>query len=498
VTLTDIRLVPSCGTPFGAAPVNDCPAGFTDPGVFSLSPTGTGISGSCSGQTFNIVAASATGQVSFVPVGGAVVLTVPGTANDSCEISFTFNVLKAPTRDASASPGLQTHNLTFASGISAVNGNPGTGTTSGIISVIPPPDIEIVKSATPASRPQPGGDFTFDLVVSNPGLTAISITSLIDNIYGNLGDPANPNVSNNTCDELIGDVLAAGGGSTTCSFVGSFTGVAGNSETDTVTVVGTDVNNNTATDADDATVTLTAPLPQIIVTKLVSPGSLPEPGGVFTFTVQVNNPSGASSVTITSLTDNIYGDLATRAGSTCGSLIGVTLAPGATSAPCTFTGSFTGSSGASETDTVTVIGTGPNGDTTTDTDQATVTLTPVGTPPGPGTGPSPPAQLVAATGGSARITGPSGCPSRPFSVIVSGSKIRRVVFYLDGKRVKALNRPNSGRRFVLQIRPGTLRTGTHRVLAVTSFTTASKTKQRTLRRVFQKCGRNIVAPRFTA
>jgi len=121
----------------------------------------------------------------------------------------------------------------------------------------------------------------------------------------------------------------------------------------------------------------------------------------------------------------------------------------------------------------------------------------VPTSPPPGS-PPPPAQLVAGTGGSARITGPTGCPSRNFSVIVTGSKIRRVVFYIDGRRVKALSRPNSGRRFVLLVKPGPLRTGTHRVVAVTSFTAASKTKQRTLRRVFQKCGRQMVAPRFTA
>jgi hypothetical protein len=35
------------------------------------------------------------------------------------------------------------------------------------------------------------------------------------------------------------------------------------------------------------------------------------------------------------------------------------------------------------------------------------------------------------------------------------------------------------------------------VLAVTYFTTASKTKQRTLRVVFQRCGHALAQPRFT-
>ncbi len=48
----------------------------------------------------------------------------------------------------------------------------------------------------------------------------------------------------------------------------------------------------------------------------------------------------------------MYGNIATLAGSSCGSLIGVVLAPGATSAPCSFTGPFTGKAGASQTDRV--------------------------------------------------------------------------------------------------------------------------------------------------
>ena len=106
----------------------------------------------------------------------------------------------------------------------------------------------------------------------------------------NLGDPANPDVVQpNTCDELIGDTLAAGGGSTTCTFVGVFTGVAGDTETDTVTVVGTDANGNTATDADDATVTI-VPAPDIEIVKSVTPASRPEPGGAFTYDLVITNP----------------------------------------------------------------------------------------------------------------------------------------------------------------------------------------------------------------
>ncbi len=89
-------------------------------------------------------------------------------------------------------------------------------------------------------------------------------------MYGNLLNPANPAVQPSTCDELAGDVLAANGGSTTCTFVGTFTGVAGDTQIDMVTVIGTDVNGNTATDEDDAIVTI-VPAPEIQIVKSVTP-----------------------------------------------------------------------------------------------------------------------------------------------------------------------------------------------------------------------------------
>ena len=278
-----------------------------------------------------------------MPVGPAVVLTQPGTANDICVIAFTFDVLKTPDVDVSGSPGVQTYNLTYATGTPSVNPNnlQATGTTNGIVTVFPQPDIEIVKSVTPLTRPEPGGSFTYDLLITNPGPIDIVITSLIDNVYGDLGNPANPLVQPSTCDELIGDTLTANGGSTTCTFVGAFTGVAGDTETDTVTVIGTDANNNTATDSDDATVTL-VPAPDIEIVKSVTPPSRPEPGGAFTYDLLITNP-GPIDIVITSLVDDVYGNLGDPANplvqpSTCDELIGDTLTAGGGSTTCTFVG----------------------------------------------------------------------------------------------------------------------------------------------------------------
>jgi hypothetical protein len=281
--------------------------------------------------------------------------------------------------------------------------------------------------------------------------------------------------------------------------VGTFTSPTPATETDIVTVTGVGVTSGTGvTDNDDAVVRL-VPLPQIALIKDVAPGTRPVPGGQFTFTVRVSNP-GAETIVIQTLNDNVYGNIASASGarftdSTCGALIGTTLAPGAQSAPCTFVGTFTSATPASETDTVTVTGMGVESRAPVRAeDNATVTLTPAASPP------ANVAQVLPETStpsGTARAIAPSGCVTTNFNVQVTGRQIRRVVFYLDGRKISTLTRPNRGTRFVLPIRPNSLRRGTHRVLAVTSFTTASGTRPRTLRVTFSRCGRVAAAPRFT-
>jgi len=282
----------------------------------------------------------------------------PGTSSAPCTFLGTF------TGPAGASQtDVVTVTGTDASGTVVTADDDATVT---LINVVP--DISVVKSATPSSRPAPGGAFTFDVVVTNTGPSPLTITSLTDDIYGDV-----TTIPGSTCSTAIGTVLPSGV-SFSCSFTGNFTGVGGAAQTDVVTVTGTDAAGVVVTDNDDATVTLTSVFPTVRVDKTAAPFSLPEPGGAFTFTAVVTN-TGTVPVTITSLTDDIYGNLATRPGSTCGALIGTTLAPGASSAPCTFPGNFIGDAGATQTDVVTVVVSGPGGTTATDDDDATVIIT---------------------------------------------------------------------------------------------------------------------------
>jgi hypothetical protein len=104
--------------------------------------------------------------------------------------------------------------------------------------------------------------------------------------------------------------------------------------------------------------------------------------------------------------------------------------------------------------------------------------------------------------GSARLRGPSGCPtSRIVRATVTGSRIARVTFYVDGRRVKTVRRADSRGRFVLSLRLSQLRVGPHRVSARVRFVEASGTPTRTYRMSVRRCGTqspgSAVRPQFT-
>jgi uncharacterized repeat protein (TIGR01451 family) len=244
------------------------------------------------------------------------------------------------------------------------------------------PAATVSKTASPSTRPAPGGTFTFGVTVTNTGTQPVTLVSLTDSVYGDLS-------GRGTCG--VGAALPSNA-SYSCSFVGTFTGSAGASQTDVVTAVVQTATGARASASGSATVSLTGgqggPL---AVDKSASPSSLPAPGGTVTFTVRVSN-TGPDPLTIASITDDVYGDLAGRG--TCAS--GGVLQPGAVFF-CQFTGTFTGTAGASQTDTVTVRATDPRGGSTTGSASATVTLT-AGVPSG-GTG---------GTGGTGGVSGGAG------------------------------------------------------------------------------------------
>ena len=151
------------------------------------------------------------------------------------------------------------------------------------------PSIGVEKTADPTSVSEPGGSVTFDVVVNNTGDRIVTLTTLVDDIHGDLNGQG-------TC-SLPQDIAI--GGFYACAFSADVTGNAGDSETDVVTASGNDDDGNPVSDDDDATVTVTDSPSSIQVTKTADPDEVAEPGGLVNFTVRVNNHSTVDSVTAT-------------------------------------------------------------------------------------------------------------------------------------------------------------------------------------------------------
>lgn len=151
-TLSEIRHTPSCGS----LPTGDgrCPAGQEDPGVFALSAAGTGGPGACAGLTFAITVTNvATGEVTITP-SSPVVLGPPGPGDsDTCRIDFTADVLKLPTKNAGGGPSIQTVQIVFAQGTTAI-GNLAIGLGSNFITVLEPTPTP-TPTSTPTLTPTP-------------------------------------------------------------------------------------------------------------------------------------------------------------------------------------------------------------------------------------------------------------------------------------------------------------------------------------------------------
>ena len=241
------------------------------------------------------------------------------------------------------------------------------------------PSIDVTKIADPITVAEPGGPVEFTVHVKNTSVSTdpVRITSLVDDPDG-VG-PAEPIDLNGKGSCSVPQVIRPSE-TYTCKFTRMITGNAGEVKIDVVTAVGHDDDGHSVSDHDDAEVTITDVASSITVDKSATPSSVQEPGGDVAFTVVIKNTSAADAVTIDTVVDSIYGNLATKG--TCDTLIGKVLqrddhaASGSDEATCTFTGLVTGSAGSTHTNVVTVTGHDDDAHSLTAHDDATVTITP--------------------------------------------------------------------------------------------------------------------------
>ena len=263
-----------------------------------------------------------------------------------------------------------------------------------------PPLIQVVKTANPLVRNEPGGSFTFSITITNVGPEDVTITDLTDDVYGNLN-------GRGTC--AVGAVLPHNGGTYSCSFTADFFGNAGASQTDIVTASGVDNDGSRTTARDDAVVRLVDVPPTVTVVKDADPASRVDPGGAFTFFVTVNNTS-FEPVTVVSLTDDVYGNLNGRGTCAIGAVI-----PAGGSYKCQFTVDYRGPGGSSQVDRVFVTVVDNDGSRASANDDARISITPlpvvpptlppvvVPTVPPPAISPTPLVRTGSDVGGPARL-----------------------------------------------------------------------------------------------
>ena len=146
-------------------------------------------------------------------------------------------------------------------------GNTVHASANATVTITPvPPMITTTKSAAPPSLQEPGGTFTFSWSVTNNGPEAVTVTSIVDDVYGDLNGKG-------TC--AVGARLAPNGGTYSCIFTGSFFGNAAATQTDAITTTGRDDRGQTVVSKSSATVTITNVPPSIQITKTPDPTSRP-------------------------------------------------------------------------------------------------------------------------------------------------------------------------------------------------------------------------------
>jgi len=169
-------------------------------------------------------------------------------------------------------------------------------------------EIIVTKEASPPQVDEPGGTVTYTVDIENAAeFETVVISSITDDVYGDLGDSSNTGVSDNTCDDLIGEDLDPGE-TVSCTFKGFVGGNAGERVTDIVTVVANQPSTgNDISDFDDADVDIVdiASAPTVDKTAQSTANCQVD----VSYQVVVNNSSDFDTLMVNSLNDDKFGNI---------------------------------------------------------------------------------------------------------------------------------------------------------------------------------------------
>ncbi|MEZ4683847.1 MAG: VWA domain-containing protein [Caldilineaceae bacterium] len=283
-------------------------------------------------------------------------LAPSGTLGSSYQCQFTATVV--------GEPGSYSDTLTAMTTDDDGNVASFTHTTSTAITNLPPA-ATLQVAVTPENRPEPGGTCVFTATVANLSAVEPLTLTLLNHALLDLAAP--PGVTT-TC--ALPQLLAPGA-SYRCTYRAA---ILQNSGTYTA-AFGAAVADNEGS---------VLPLNRVIEIDLIDVPSalnvrmhaarttLAEPGGTLPFTVTVENSSPVDTVTIQTLVDDRYGDLA----HTCATALPVDLLPGAI-LRCTFQGAVSGPVGSIQSNAVLATGIDDDGKPISDGDEESIEITDV-------------------------------------------------------------------------------------------------------------------------
>jgi hypothetical protein len=202
---------------------------------------------------------------------------------------------------------------------------------------IGPPIATLVlqKTASPTAIQEPSGTVTYTYAVTNTSESGdIQLNTLNDDRLGDV-TLMQGTISSTNC--AMPQTVAPQGGEYVCEVTATVSGESGDEVVNIGTVTGTDIVGDPVVATDRAVVDVTGDTAAMAVTKTATPNQLPTPGGEVEFTITVLNESATDALTLTELTDDVFGDL--NGQGNC--LLPQTIAPLATYS-CVFEGDVAG------------------------------------------------------------------------------------------------------------------------------------------------------------
>lgn len=224
------------------------------------------------------------GNVTLTWTGNTVTPGDNATSNNTFLVRFQATVLNVPSNAANT----VLTNTVYVRYTDGSNAQQTPAQDAEDIKIVKP-EIEVVKVADPTLLFDPGGEVIYSVAVNNIGGGPVTITSLSDDKFGNIANPANPAIYDTTC--ALPQTIPFGG-NYLCSFKATLDRtVVGTVHTNTVTGSGTGLGATPVSD-DDAAVVRIVKSSGFAVTKLVNTGVgySAAAGWQFSGTVSITQP----------------------------------------------------------------------------------------------------------------------------------------------------------------------------------------------------------------